>query len=366
MAGIALAGQTAAGWGASRRRLIKTMPAIRRAIKRRLRGAIETVAGIVAPIGWRLRRQPALVILMYHRVLPEDDARCADEQPGMWVTPATLDLHLRVLRKHFELVHLDEWLSDRAAGRALPRRACAITFDDGWRDNFQFAFPVLRRHRAPAIIFLVSDFVGKGYTFWPNQLMARLRAAAGAREVRSWPEPLASVLAGALPSAGPWPPGDGVLDYAIERCKQAFPDLQMRDWLSGLGSADSKGGRDLLDWAEIQEMADSGLVRFGSHSRRHIRLLESLDPTLIKDEVTGSRTALEARLGRSVTLFCYPNGDVSGRAESEVRREYLGAVLTTPGWNRGSTDPHRLRRVGMHECIARRPESFLARLAGWV
>lgn len=366
MAGIALAGQTAAGWGASRRRLIKTMPAIRRAIKRRLRGAIETVAGIVAPIGWRLRRQPALVILMYHRVLPEDDARCADEQPGMWVTPATLDLHLRVLRKHFELVHLDEWLSDRAAGRALPRRACAITFDDGWRDNFHFAFPVLRRHRAPATIFLVSDFVGKGYTFWPNQLMALLCAAAGAREVRTWPEPLASVLAAALSSDGPWPPAAGVLDHAIERCKQAFSDEQMQDWLSGFGSIDGSGARDLLDWAEIQQMADSGLVRFGSHSRRHTRLLASLDPAVIRDEVTGSRAVLEARLRRPVSLFCYPNGDVSGPAESEVRREYLGAVLTIPGWNEGSIDPHRLRRVGVHEGIARRPEGFVTRLAGWL
>jgi peptidoglycan/xylan/chitin deacetylase (PgdA/CDA1 family) len=342
------------------------MPAIQQAIKRQLRGAIESVAAAVAPIGWRLGHEPHLAILMYHRVLPKSDPRCADEQPGMWVSPETLDMHLRILQKHFALVHLDDWLLNRAAGKELPRRACAITFDDGWRDNFEYAFPVLRQHRAPATIFLVSDFVGGNYNFWPNQLMARVRATAASREVLSWPEPLASALAGILPSAGSWQPGDSALDHAIERCKQAFSDEQMRNWLSGLGAVDSRGGRDLLDWAEIQEMADSALVRFGSHSRRHTRLLTSLDPTAITDEVANSKAALEARLGRPVTLFCYPNGDVSDQAEAEVRRVYLGAVLTTSGWNRPTTDPHRLRRISLHESIASRPESFVARFAGWI
>ena len=103
------------------------MPTIRPAVKRRLRGAIESVAATIAPIGWRLGHEPQLVILMYHRVLPGSDPRCANEQPGMWVSPESLDMHLRVLRKHFDLVHLDDWLSDRASGRELPRRACSIT-----------------------------------------------------------------------------------------------------------------------------------------------------------------------------------------------------------------------------------------------
>ena len=342
------------------------MPTIQRTIKRQLRGVIETAAATVAPLGWRLGREPQLAILMYHRVLPKSDPRCADEQPGMWVSPETLSMHLQVLRQHFELVHLDNWLTHRSAGRELPRRACAITFDDGWRDNFEFAFPVLRRHQAPATIFLVSDFIGGSYTFWPNQLIASLRAASGVHEVRSWPGPLASVLADALLSAGSWPPDDETLDDVIKCCKRTFSDTQMRDWLSGLGAVESRIKRDLLDWAEIQQMADSGLVRFGSHSRRHTRLLACLDPALIRDEVTGSKATLEACLGRPVNLFCYPNGDVSSVAESEVRREYLGAVLTTPGWNQGMIDPHRLRRVGLHEDIAKRPEGFVSRLAGWL
>jgi peptidoglycan/xylan/chitin deacetylase (PgdA/CDA1 family) len=284
----------------------------------------------------------------------------------MWVSPETLDMHLRVLRQHFELVHLDDWLSNRAAGRELPQRACAITFDDGWRDNFEFAFPVLLQHQAPATVFLVSDFVGGSYTFWPNQLIAQLRAASGVREVCSWPEPVASVLGDALPSVGSWPPDDQSLDNAISRCKLAFSDDQLRDWLSRLQGVPRRGGRDLLDWAEIQKMADSAFVRFGSHSRRHTRLLPPLDQGAINDEVTGSRKALEAQLGQAVTLFCYPNGDSSDAAESQVRREYLGAVLTKPGWNRGAIDPYRLRRIAVHEGIASRPEGFLARCAGWI
>ena len=103
------------------------------------------------------------------------------EQPGMYVSPDTLAMHLRVLKRHFEIVDLGDWLRRQRDGSALPDRACCITFDDGWRDNFQHGFPVLRAARVPATIFLVADFIGTRYRFWPNRLATLLGTLDRAR-----------------------------------------------------------------------------------------------------------------------------------------------------------------------------------------
>src|SRR5690606_25886998 len=138
-------------------------------VKRLLKAPAQQLAGTVAPFLWRWRA-PSLVVMMYHRVLPHTHPDRATEQPGMYVSPETFELHMHLLRKHFGLVHLDDWLDALAENRPLPRHACAVTFDDGWRDNYQYAFPVLERLGVPATVYLVSDLVGSSYSFWPNAL----------------------------------------------------------------------------------------------------------------------------------------------------------------------------------------------------
>lgn len=98
------------------------------------------------------------VVLMYHRVLP--DAR-PDVDPGMFVTASAFEHHLRFLKSRYELVTIDafgDWMSDR---RQVARPPCALTFDDGWRDNYDVAFPLLQRYDAPATVFLVTSWIGR-------------------------------------------------------------------------------------------------------------------------------------------------------------------------------------------------------------
>jgi len=98
------------------------------------------------------------VVLMYHRVL--SDAR-PDVDPGMYVTSTAFERHLRLLKSRYELVTIDafgEWMAGR---QQYARPPCAITFDDGWRDNYDVAFPLLRRYEAPATVFLVTGWIGR-------------------------------------------------------------------------------------------------------------------------------------------------------------------------------------------------------------
>lgn len=98
------------------------------------------------------------VVLMYHRVLP--DAR-PDVDPGMYVTSRAFERHLRLLKSRYELVTIDalgDWMDGR---RQFARPPCAITFDDGWRDNYEVAFPLLLRYETPATVFLVTSWIGR-------------------------------------------------------------------------------------------------------------------------------------------------------------------------------------------------------------
>lgn len=309
-------------------------------MKRQIKRLAETVIALVLPLFWALWRRPRLLVLMYHRVLPLDHPEVRTEQPGMYVSPATLEMHLRVLRQRgFAMVQLENWLQRAANNQPLPKRACAITFDDGWRDNYDYAFPVLQSAKIPATIYLVSDLVGTSYKFWSNSL-ARILARQGMDPAQ--------------------------IDAAIVQYKNTHSDEQMRELVrQEAGDQDRAGERDLMDWGEIRTMSASGLIRFGSHTRRHTRL-SSVTAAVLEDEIIGSRAVIGQAVGITPEAFCYPNGDTSAAAIEMVRANYASAVTTRKGWHVPHADPCTIRRIGVHEDIADRPASFLARISGWL
>jgi len=286
----------------------------------------------------------------------------------MFVSPETLDLHLRELKQHLELVHLDDWLQ-RAQQRApLPRLACAITFDDGWRDNYEFALPVLTRHGAPATIFLVSSYLGTTYSFWPNRLMSLLQRSFSEPGSVAYPEPLDSIVRPALAEAarrGELRAEDA--DAVVQAAKE-WDEAEIRGLVeAAAGSTDGTGNLpEILDHAQIVKMSASGLIRFGSHTATHFRLGGRIPPQELEREIVGSRKVLQELSGQAINLFCYPNGETSVEAVDLVRRNYLGAVTTRKGWNDASGDPHLMRRIGVHEDVSSARAAFLERLSGWL
>ena len=335
-------------------------------MKRQLKRIAAALLAPLATVMWRRSTEPRLLVLMYHRVLPQDHPDRANEQPGMYVSPATLAMHLEVLKRHFEIVHLDDWMRRAAERQPLPRLACAVTFDDGWRDNFQYAFPILQAAAVPATIYLLPDLMGTRYSFWPNRLARLLSAADNNAVSAGWPAWLRAEIAAAAPGRqAPLPLPMTQIDAVIDRCKSRYTDDTLLEMLDAVIARRGAGAdeRDLLSWEEAQEMAAGGLIRFGSHTRRHIRLDARAPANVLEDEICASRTAIEQRLGAAVSSFCYPNGDHCPAAVEFVRTAYRTAVTTHKGWNSPSSDPHLLNRVGVHEDVSSTSAAFVSRLA---
>lgn len=334
-------------------------------IKQGIKRVAISAAALVAPSIWRAARAPRLLVLMYHRVLPLDHADRQTEQPGMYVSPETLAMHLQVLREcGFVFVHLDEWLESESQGRPVPAQSCAITFDDGWRDNYQYAFPILQAARVPATIYLVADLIGSRYSFWPSRL-ARLLAQNSAATLLRMPGWLVETIHRTVPEASRKKIGAADIDAVITACKTRT-DAEMLAVVDAIDGNVTSPGRDLMSWAEIEELQASGLVRFGSHTRRHTRLSGDLAADDLEDEVLGSRSDLEERLGTRPRTFCYPNGDAPAAAVALARTGYLGAVTTEKGWHRPGHDRHLIHRIGVHEDVSNRPAAFIARISGWL
>ncbi|WP_111641462.1 polysaccharide deacetylase family protein [Marinimicrobium alkaliphilum] len=304
---------------------------------------------------------PRLWVLMYHRILPVTDERYHLEEPGMRVTPESFEMHLQQLRKHFELVSLKDWVSAREEGRELPPKACAITFDDGWRDNYEYAFPLLKQYNAPATLFAVVDKIGTDFQFWPNIVASLLLSGAGSRFKND------PVLADAATHEA-YPDQEAVAG-AIKRLKsrsdaEIFGALDAMDWRAQIPSAMVPA---LMNWEQLLDMQASGLVDIGSHTRTHARLTSALPAQALSDEIVSSKARLEDKIQRAVDLFCFPNGDFNPEALALVKETYKAAVTTNRGINQSDTLAlHELTRVGIHDDIANTPTRFDARLSGWV
>lgn len=330
-----------------------------RLLKKALKPALISVASRFGP-HCRPSAEPRLWVLMYHRILPTSDERFHQEEPGMRVTPESFEMQLQELKRHFELVNLSDWVQAKEAGRPLPKRACAVTFDDGWRDNYEYAFPLLEKHQVPATLFAVAEKIGTDFQFWPNIIAALLLNGAGPRLAED------SVLN--LAGTSQTRPDAETIAQCIKQLKartdadifQALESLQWRMLLS------KPMLPALMNWDQLREMQASGLVEVGSHTCSHRRLTDALAHDELSFEIGKSKQILEQNLDQPVQLFCFPNGDYSQSALDLVHNLYLAAVTTQKGINSAKAYRHELARIGMHEDISNTRRRFNARLSGWV
>ena len=315
---------------------------------------------VASGMGW-IRHRGRVVILTYHRVVSDHMVRDEHIQPGMYVRGQSFDAHIAYLRSRFTIISLDELLDLWQTNRLKSDQSyCVITFDDGWKDNYQFAFPVLMKYRIPATIFLATDFIGTARWFWPDQMMLLLEKgrqhATGSAERKTVSTVLAETIGVTLSA------GDGIFrriesgapidpDSIIELCKGIEVDRihQMIDRLNRAIHMVLPMHRVLLNWGEVREMAGNG-VTFGSHSGSH-RIMTQIPLSDVKTELIDSRKTMLEQGIKPVPVFCYPNGNFDRDIQKLVRESgYFAAVGCEVGLEGDKpSDLFALKRVSLHE-----------------
>jgi peptidoglycan/xylan/chitin deacetylase (PgdA/CDA1 family) len=310
-------------------------------------------------------------ILTYHRVVPRDELSAQWIQPGMYVETDVFERHMLFLQEEFRIISLHELLERWNTGDwDKEARYCVVTFDDGWLDNYLYAYPILRKFGIPATIFLPTDFVGTHEWFWPEKVAYCVNDLTRSEEASVKGGPILNEFLGIDADRTRLSYVSDVArrdfaDHVIERCKEHNPKAisELVDKLSNALGIILPHKRCIVDWTEVAVMAQ-GRISFGSHSCSH-RILTHLSAHDVKSELEESQQVLMARSKNYVPVFCYPNGNNTARIQAMVKEcGYQAAVGVQPGVEGASPSQlFELRRISIHNDIAYTVPLYAMRLS---
>jgi len=270
--------------------------------KRQMAAAAVNRAPLRRLSGWR-----GVLILNYHRV---GDAQASDADRSLWsATAEQFDAHLSELSRQADVIGPGDLEEVVRRGRG---RHVMLTFDDGYRDNYEIAFPLLRAYDMPATFFLTTGFLDQPRAAWWDEIAWMLRHAKT-----------------------PLPDVEAAIALQTTRYKRLVASQTERflDRLAeetGAGRCDPRiGAREWMTWDMAREMRDNGMF-IGGHTVDH-PILSSLPAASQEQQVRGCAARLEAELAA-------PGNDLVG-----VDRAALEQRIRVAGARAGAFNPHCAR-----------------------
>ena len=278
------------------------------------------------------------LVLGYHMVVDNIAAHEGTTIPASLISRRMLERQLDWIGRRFRFVSLDELSPRLECGEPFDEPVAAITFDDGYRDVYEHAFPLLQRKGIPSAVFVVTDLIGTSRLQVYDKLYLLL-----ARAFSTW-RSVSRELARVLHTLGISLPAhemDGVNQMrhlardpytAMRVLFTALPQAELCRVIEALEAEveiDESALTELhaCSWDMLAEMRRAG-VTIGSHSQTHA-LLPNEDWLTVLDETVGSRQVLESKLGITINHFAYPNGSFNAAAVRAVAASGYRLAYTT-------------------------------------
>jgi peptidoglycan/xylan/chitin deacetylase (PgdA/CDA1 family) len=279
-----------------------------------------------------------LRIITYHRVA--DPAKTPELNPRMIsATPAVFAEQMQYLSGSFNVISMEQALEAVRCGKKLPERAVLITFDDGYFDFKDVAWPIMKKLKLPATVFVPTSYPGESDRFfWWDKLYAAFTQTTesklqienldllplGNREQRLQSLKLIQNYVKTLPHKD-------AMELVIDICQSLGVENAVK--------------QATMDWDQLRTLAREG-VTLGAHTRTH-PLLTRLEVDAALEEISGSYNDLKREIGDILPVFAYPNGNHDQTIVDVLIQEDLKlAVTVIDGFNDINTaDPLRLHRT---------------------
>lgn len=287
-----------------------------------------------------------LIVLAFHRIATQPYFR-----PGMVMSRLTFRHLLDFLSVHAEVVDLSSANEGKSvSGRRL---RVALTFDDGYRDNYENALPELSRYGFAATVFLATSLIDDPTRYlWWDQLDYVLRDWD--RMATTLRRRILDVVSQANIKVDEYFSRKQVLNELVDYLRiqktelrdqlvAAITDVSGSDYLTN-----QEKPRIMLNWDEVRKMGSSG-ISFGGHSVSHANLDEvGMDD--LEHEITHCRRCIEDQTTQAVTSFAYPYGWYSEATVDVLRRSgYRVAVTCNSGSYRRGSDPFQIPRISLSD-----------------
>ena len=255
---------------------------------------------------------------------------------------ATFEKQLEYMKSHYSVIGAQQLYDLLQEKNRFPKKAAMITFDDGYKDNFKNAYPILKKHGIPATMFLTSGPIDRREPFWWEEIgcvASRIFAETKKKEI--------VVDASGRITCRP----DGIPDL-VEQLKDV-PNAVRKNMVAKLIDEysievpPSLVEEQVLTWDEAREMAEGG-IHFGAHTVDH-PILAKLAIEEACNQIRESRDCVRKHLGEEVFSFAYPNGkreDYNQEITAYLKRTGFKAAFTTiPSINGKKTDAMEMGRI---------------------
>ncbi|MCC6904768.1 MAG: polysaccharide deacetylase family protein [Anaerolineae bacterium] len=297
-----------------------------------------------------------LTVLAYHRIADVHDPAFETFRPNVSATPADFARQMEFVARHFNIVSVDDVVAFIRDGRRLPHHALLVTFDDGYLDNYEQAFPVLNRMGIPAVFFLTTGFLDRQVSFYWDMVaycFHHTRLTHADLPLLGWRE---------------WTTDDekdfvledwfsvikSLPEHEKQACAARVPDMLEvnfpKDALANLP----------MTWDQVREMARAGMT-FGGHTVNH-PILTRIPLEEAQNEIIESRRRVEQETGADATVFAYTNGlrsDFNADLQRFLTEQGFQAaftLMTGPAYPREVlAEPMAIRRIflGWHDTFHR-------------
>jgi peptidoglycan/xylan/chitin deacetylase (PgdA/CDA1 family) len=292
-----------------------------------------------------------ILIVSYHRVVGDFAGEMQRSIPGLLISQGTLRRHLEeAALAGYEFATIGDAVEVMAGRKVAKRDLCVITFDDGYRDVYRYAYPLLKQMGVPAIIYLPTDFIGTNRRFNHDRLY-HLVQLAKVRRLRPYfsmlPEPALQLVMPVL--SGSKTPSESLDDFIGEHPSGVLLDVieALEKELGGGPELLPEAG-DVMDWDEVRRMARDGF-EFGAHTLGHT-VLTMEPPEQMEREILESKRAIERELEIAVQHFAYCNGWYSDEVIRLLKSHGFRSGVTTEDLpNQLGGDPFTLKRKVLWE-----------------
>jgi peptidoglycan/xylan/chitin deacetylase (PgdA/CDA1 family) len=313
----------------------------------------------------KLPARDSLLVLSYHRIgNPDQDLF----DPGVFsATADQFDDQISYLKRHVSLVTLPEALAfiDGSIEEKTRRCRALLTFDDGYLDNYEIAYPILRSHGAQGVFFLTTGMVGSCQVPWWDRIAYLVRTARRRRFTLCYPADL------------PVDIDENGLTESLRNILKSYKQPDNSDPARFIQELAEKAEgenvpetlRRFLDWGEAREMAAGGMA-IGSQTHSH-QVLSQLGPDQQFHELSASRAMLKEHLGVDADALVYPVGaraSFTDRTQKLAREAGYRAAFSFYGGTNlpGKTSPYDVNRIGIGSPSSRRfrVQTDICRLTG--
>lgn len=279
----------------------------------------------------------SVTILVYHGISYDKD------HLNMNIPPNLFESQINYLKNNYKVISLDkavEIINDKK----IDANYCVITFDDGFKNNFDYALPILKKYSVNATIFVTYNSIENGYFCWSLLNNAVDKSTKTVLDLRKFD-------LGSLSLSSDKEKLDAIRSLHI-MLKQLPNEKkkEIEDYIVGDEISCKEYDREMLNWSEIIEMIDTGLITIGAHTISH-PILSKLPYRDAIYEIDGCKKNIESKIGVKVNHFAYPNGSKADFTDETINiikmAGFKSSCTTSKGTNDVESDLYRLKRLSI-------------------